>query len=130
VALKALVATDLKRSFLLNADDFLNEQFLLGKTQQLTLRPQAFSVMIEFAHQVKDMLTSTQLTKIVHIFCVNIHDPALPLAVQTTSVRLLLTLVERIVQIQMVHDQTTHQSCLKFICFMCCRRIWTSPITC
>ena len=36
------------------------------------------------------------LSRVVYIFSCNIHDASLPLAIQTTSVRLLLNLVENI----------------------------------
>jgi len=37
-----------------------------------------------------------QLSKAVHLFSRNVHDSSLPLTVQTTSIRLLMNLVEGI----------------------------------
>ena len=39
-------------------------------------------------------LTLPQLSRILHLFSRNIHDPSLPVTIQTTSVRLLLNLVD------------------------------------
>ena len=45
-------------------------------------------------HHVRAELSISQLSCVVLLFSRNLHDPALPLNVQTTSVRLLLNLVD------------------------------------
>jgi hypothetical protein len=47
-------------------------------------------------HHVRVELTITQLSKVIYIFSRNVHDPTLPLSIQTASVRLTLNLVDNI----------------------------------
>lgn len=59
-----------------------------------TLRPLAYSTLADLVHHVRQTLTLEQLSKVIHSFSRNIHDPTLPITIQTTSVRLLLNLVD------------------------------------
>ena len=59
-----------------------------------TLRPLAYSTLADLVHHVRRTLTLEQLSKVIHSFSRNIHDPTLPITIQTTSVRLLLNLVD------------------------------------
>ena len=61
-----------------------------------TLRPLACSTLADLVHHVRGELGIKHLSKVVYIFSCNIHDATLPLHIQTTSVRLLLNLVENI----------------------------------
>jgi transformation/transcription domain-associated protein len=47
-------------------------------------------------HHVRGELGIKHLSRVVHIFSCHVHDVSLPLAIQITSVRLLLNLVESI----------------------------------
>jgi transformation/transcription domain-associated protein len=53
-------------------------------------------LLAEVVHHVRLQLQMPQLSKAVHLFSRNVHDTSLPLTVQTTSIRLLMNLVEGI----------------------------------
>ena len=53
-------------------------------------------LLAEVVHHVRLQLAMPQLSKAVHLFSRNVHDSSLPLTVQTTSIRLLMNLVEGI----------------------------------
>jgi transformation/transcription domain-associated protein len=53
-------------------------------------------LLAEVVHHVRLQLQMPQLSKAVHLFSRNVHDSSLPLTVQTTSIRLLMNLVEGI----------------------------------
>lgn len=53
-------------------------------------------MLAEVVHHVRLQLQMPQLSKAVHLFSRNVHDSSLPLTVQTTSIRLLMNLVEGI----------------------------------
>ena len=60
------------------------------------IRPLGFSTLADLVHHIRGNLTLQQLRKVVHIFSRIIHDCTLPLPIQSTSVRLLLNLVDHI----------------------------------
>ena len=101
ISLKALVSSDLKKALFVYINDIINEEFLLGlggPVRQSHLRPLAFSVMIDCVYTSKEMLNVNQLTRVVHLFCSNLHDQTLQMSIQVASVRIVLTLVDLISQ--------------------------------
>ena len=67
-----------------------------GRSSYDTLRPLAYSTLADLVHHMRAKLDMKQLGNIIFLFSRNIHDPSLPLTIQTTSVRLLLNLVDNI----------------------------------
>ena len=105
VATRHILATDFRVGFFNQIDVLLDEKFLIGsghlghasvRASHETLRPLACSTLADLVHHVRGELGITHLSKVVYIFSCNIHDATLPLHIQTTSVRLLLNLVENI----------------------------------
>ena len=96
VATRHILATDFREGFFKHVDIFLDEKFLIGAARGAgdSLRPLAYSLLAEVVHHVRLMLSMAQLSKAVHLFSRNVHDASLPLTVQTTSIRLLMNLVE------------------------------------
>merc|ERR1719197_69756 len=67
-----------------------------ARSSHETLRPLACSTLADLVHHVRGELGMAHLSRVVYLFSCNIHDATLPLSIQTTSVRLLLNLVENI----------------------------------
>jgi transformation/transcription domain-associated protein len=103
VATRHILATDFRVGFFSQIDVLLDEKVLIGhgsstsaRSSHETLRPLACSTLADLVHHVRGELGIKHLSRVVYIFSCNIHDASLPLAIQTTSVRLLLNLVENI----------------------------------
>ena len=102
VATRHILATDFRVGFFTQIDVLLDDNVLIGsgysaiRASHETLRPLACSTLADLVHHVRGELGMKHLSRVVYIFSCNIHDASLPLAIQTTSVRLLLNLVESI----------------------------------
>ena len=98
VATRHILATDFRHGFFKHVDTMLREDVLIGNGRhaQAVLRPLAYSTVADLVHHVRAKLGLDQLSKVIYIFSRNIHDDELPLSIQTTSVRLLLNLVDNI----------------------------------
>lgn len=90
---------DFKKGFFSHTDVLLDEKILIGRghpTAVAVLRPIAYTTIFEFVNYVKDTLSLAQLTKIVYNFSQNLHDSDLSFSVQTTCVRILFVITERL----------------------------------
>ena len=102
VATRHILATDFRVGFFSQIDVLLDEKVLIGSGASAaarsheTLRPLACSTLADLVHHVRGELGIKHLSRVVYIFSCNIHDSSLPIGIQTTSVRLLLNLVENI----------------------------------
>jgi len=98
VTTRHILATEFRKGFFHQLDALLDEKVLIGAgyTTHETLRPLAYSLLADLVHHVRSKLTMPQLTRVIHIFTRNIHDATLPLSMQSTSVKLLLNLVDYI----------------------------------
>jgi phosphatidylinositol kinase/protein kinase (PI-3 family) len=96
VATRHIVATSFRAGFYGQIDLLLNEKVLLGTGRAAydTLRPLAYSFLAELVHFVRLKLSIEQLSRIIYLFSSNVHDRTLTFHVQTTSVRLLLNLID------------------------------------
>ncbi len=105
VATRHILATDFRKGFFKKIDHLLDEKTLIGAAspQFEVLRPLAYSTLADLVHHVRGELSSAQLSKVIYIFSRNIHDPSLPLSIQISSVRLVLSLVDHIYR---DHDQS------------------------
>lgn len=100
IATRHILATDFRNGFINEIDTLLDEKVLIGtgRTSHETLRPLAYSTLVDLVHHVRADLTLQQLSRVVHLYSCNIHDPTLPFGIQTMSAKILLNLVECIVR--------------------------------
>ncbi|CAM9349768.1 unnamed protein product, partial [Discosporangium mesarthrocarpum] len=98
VATRHILATEFRKGFFSEVDKMLDEDLLVGPGRQGrdTLRPLAFSTLADLILHVRDRIDLNQVSRVIQVFSRNIYDPSLPIPIQTTSVRLLLNLVDYI----------------------------------
>lgn len=96
VAARHIISTDFRRGFYTQLEVLMDDDVLVGKgrSSYYQIRPLAYSTLADMIHHVRDMLTLAQVSKIVDFYGKRIHDPTLPISIQTTSIRLLLNLVD------------------------------------
>lgn len=96
VAARHIISTDFRRGFYAQLEVLMDDDVLVGKgrSSYYQIRPLAYSTLADMIHHVRDMLTLAQVSKIVDFYGKRIHDPTLPISIQTTSIRLLLNLVD------------------------------------
>ncbi|PXF39940.1 Transcription-associated protein 1 [Gracilariopsis chorda] len=100
VATRHILGSPYRSGFFDQLDLLLDEKVLVGTGRATTdtLRPIAYSFLAELVHCVRLKLSIPQLEKIVFLFSTNIHDPNFSYSLQTSSVRLLLNLIEGILK--------------------------------
>jgi transformation/transcription domain-associated protein len=100
VATRHLWYTPFRNAFIPYIDVLLNDNVLIGTgiTCRETLRPVAHSVLVDLIHNVKGQLSASQIMKIIYIYSRNMHDPKFPIQVQTMCAKLLLSMIENIMQ--------------------------------
>ncbi|XP_038979358.1 probable transcription-associated protein 1 [Phoenix dactylifera] len=98
LAMKHVLNSEFRRGLFPLIDMLLEERVLIGTGRVCieTLRPLAYTILAEMVHYVRGDLSLPQLSRITYLFSRNMHDSSLTLAIQTTSARLLLNLVEPI----------------------------------
>ena len=98
IATRQLLATEFRGKFFPYFDRFVDEKVLLGydKQSHVTLRPLAYSTVADLVHQLRDKLSIQQISKVILLFSKNVHDAHLTVSIQTTSVRLLINLADRL----------------------------------
>lgn len=101
VATRHILGSPFRQGFFGQIDLLLEPKILVGteKGAADVLRPLAYSFLAELVHCVRLDLTVAQLEKIISIFSTNLHDPTLSYSLQTSAVRLLLNLIEGILDI-------------------------------
>jgi phosphatidylinositol kinase/protein kinase (PI-3 family) len=99
VATRHILATDFRTGFFGQIEVLLDEKVLVGEGRPAlqTLRPFAYHFLAELVHHVRLELKIPQLSKIIFMFSLNVHDPTLSYSMQTTSIKLLLNLIEGII---------------------------------
>lgn len=100
IAVRHILATDLRTKFIGSIETFFDEELLLGKgyTCQESLKPLAYSTLADLVHHVRQSLNLNVLAKATYLFSKNVHDEAMPTSIQTMSCKLLLNLVDCIRQ--------------------------------
>ena len=103
IALRHLLMTDFKSGFLRHVDTLLDERILMGKirsNEYLNLRSLAYNTLADFLQYSisEGRLTIGQMGRTVCLYCRVLHDTGMnmPLVVETSSVKLMLNLVEPI----------------------------------
>jgi hypothetical protein len=97
VDFRHILATEFRKGFIPYLDYFLDENFLMGPGRQAyeSLRPLAFLTIADVVHQTRDTLNFSQISRVVYLFSKNLHDHELNASIQTTSVRILVSIAER-----------------------------------
>lgn len=98
-----LVATrhfigNFKKGFRHFIDVLIDENILIGtlsSSKHESIRQLAYSAVADLIYHARDEFEPSQLSRVITLFCKNIHDHTLPLSTQTLSVRLLLSMVEQ-----------------------------------
>jgi hypothetical protein len=93
-ATKALMTSELKKHFFAFIDEILDEKFFLGPAKHHVLRPFALSAIIDFVHQVKDMLEIKHIIRVVHVFSMAMNDMSLDIGLHTSCCKLLFYMVD------------------------------------
>ena len=98
IATRHILQSDLRTAFLSQIDTLLDEHVLTGNsvTGHENLRPLAFSMLADLIHHCRAELTLPQLSRVVHTYCANVHDPTLASAIETMCSKLLLNLIDPI----------------------------------
>ncbi|GAA6030453.1 hypothetical protein JCM8097_009114 [Rhodosporidiobolus ruineniae] len=98
IATRHILQSELRTAFLSQIDTLLDEHVLTGNsiTGHENLRPLAFSMLADLIHHCRADLTLPQLSRVVHTYCANVHDPTLASAIQTMCSKLLLNLIDPI----------------------------------
>ncbi|CDK24856.1 unnamed protein product [Kuraishia capsulata CBS 1993] len=101
-ATRHILSTAFRDMFISKIDMFFDERVLIGDglTAHETLRPLAYSTVADFVHNVRSKLSPPQIWKSVEVYCKNLQDPSLALTVQIMSAKLLLNLVDRIMNLE------------------------------
>ena len=96
VATRHILATDFRAGFVSKIDVLLQQRVLIGqgRTAFDTLRPLAYSTLVDLVHHARNELTLKQLSQVSFLYSCNLHDPTLPFGIQAMSAKLLLNLVE------------------------------------
>ncbi|GAA5934352.1 histone acetyltransferase TRA1 [Sporobolomyces koalae] len=98
IATRHILQSELRSAFLTQIDTLLDDYVLTGNsvTGHENLRPLAYSMLADLIHHCRADLTLSQLSRVVHTYCANIHDPTLASAIQTMCSKLLLNLIDPI----------------------------------
>ncbi|KNC98645.1 histone acetyltransferase TRA1 [Spizellomyces punctatus DAOM BR117] len=96
VATRHIWYTDFRHAFVKHVDILLNEDVLVGSgvTAKETLRPIAHSVLVDLIHHVRADLSIAQLSRAIHMYSRNLHDPNFAPNIQTMCAKLLLNIVD------------------------------------
>ncbi|KAJ3865184.1 hypothetical protein EV359DRAFT_39363 [Lentinula novae-zelandiae] len=99
VVFRHLMATPYRRSLIPHLDKLLNERLLVGEslTSKEMLRAQTYTAIADLFHHLKPELSSSQLTKIVHMYSRLLHYPALGNNLHTLFAKVLIGLSDAIV---------------------------------
>ncbi|KAJ1978693.1 transcription-associated protein 1, partial [Dimargaris xerosporica] len=101
IALRHILATDLRTAFVSKIDVLLSAEILIGRgvTSRETLRSIAFSTLADLVHHIRADLSPTQLARAVRMYADNLHDTTLASGIQSMSAKLLINLIDCIVAI-------------------------------
>ncbi|KAJ3616186.1 hypothetical protein Zmor_012018 [Zophobas morio] len=89
-----IIGTDLYTVFVPYIELLLDEELLLGESSLALLRPLAYGMLAELLHHSRNDLTFGVFCKAVSMYSLALHDPQLPIHVQTMACKLILNLTE------------------------------------
>jgi transformation/transcription domain-associated protein len=129
VDFRLILATDFRKGFVPYLDSLLDENFLMGPGRQAyeTLRPLTFLTIGDVVQQTRDTLNFSQISRVIYLFSKNLHDNELAASIQTTSVKILVSIAEKFATTH--YDQVGMFSSIYFLNFsrfLCTRGIASS----
>lgn len=118
VATRHIIATEFRKGLFVYLDEFLRENILFGPGKPVILRPLVYTTLADLIQHVRDILTVTQLIRIVDLYSTILQDTSLPSNMHGIAVRVLHYLVEKINQLKSgPHDKSNPAFSLNFIVF-------------
>lgn len=101
VAARHILSTEFREAFIPYIDVMFLEEVLVGNsiTSRETLRPLAYSMLADLIHHVRQSLRPEQIVRTVLIYAKNLHDSSLAPSIQTMCAKLLLNLIDCIVNL-------------------------------
>jgi len=100
------VATDCRMAFSPYLDEILDGKIFYGRHE--TLKSQSYVVLADLVSHMKESLSQSQLFGAVLLFCSTMNDHKLSTATQLTSIRVVLSLVEKIAQFKADNNSSIH----------------------
>ncbi|KAJ3211873.1 hypothetical protein HDU67_004198 [Dinochytrium kinnereticum] len=99
VATRHIWYSEFRSGFTRHMDILINEDVLIGKgvTCKETLRPLAYSVLVDLILNVRTELSRLQISRIIHIYSKNLHDSSFAPNIQTVCAKLLLNMIDCLV---------------------------------
>ncbi|KAJ3100237.1 hypothetical protein HDU97_002421, partial [Phlyctochytrium planicorne] len=99
VATRHIWFSEFRAGFTKHIDTLINEDVLIGKgvTCRETLRPLAYSVLVDLILNVRSELSRQQISRIIHIYSKNLHDSSFAPNIQTVCAKLLLNTIDCLV---------------------------------
>lgn len=107
IATRHILSTDVRQSFLPFIGSLIDEELLVGSgyTAHVMLRPIALSMLADLIHHMRLDIGNESLHRVIAIYTRTLHDPTLPISIQTMSVKLLLNLVDTVVSEKFAFDE-------------------------
>lgn len=130
VATRHILSTDIRQAFVPFLDELLSESLLLGEgyTSYHVLRPLALSMLADLVHHVRTDIKIGVLTKIIHIYSQALHDPSLPVGVQTMSAKLLVNLVDSMLVEELGQPKDRRAGLLRILFALTIKFEWAAGI--
>ena len=96
VAIRHLLSTELRQSFVPFIDILFDEGFLRGDgyTALVVYRPLALSLLADLVHHVRGELQNNHILHVVSVYTRSLHDATLPMAIHSMSAKLLISVLE------------------------------------
>jgi transformation/transcription domain-associated protein len=96
VAVRHILATELRTAFVGEFETLLNDELLfgVGYTAGNVMRPLVYSTIADLVHHIRLDLSAETILRVIDIYARCLHDPSLPYGIQTMSAKLLLNLMD------------------------------------
>ncbi|KAI8806472.1 hypothetical protein BJ742DRAFT_680099, partial [Cladochytrium replicatum] len=109
VATRHIGYTEFRAPFVQYMDVLLNEEVIIGTglTGRDGIRSLGHSVLVDLIHHVRMELTPTQVSRAIHLYSRNLHDPTLAPGIHTVCAKLLFNLMDRIMPMHATEEKET-----------------------
>lgn len=110
IASRHILQSEFRHSFLAYVDTLVDDRVLIGfgQTCREQLRPLAYSMIADLVHHVREELSIVTLSRVIHIYSCDVHDPTLALSIQTMCSKLLLNVTENVVRNNGDEEESVH----------------------
>ncbi|KAF9009027.1 hypothetical protein BDQ17DRAFT_1422200 [Cyathus striatus] len=98
VVFRHLLGTAHRKALFDHLDKLFDERVLLGNgiSSKETLRAAVYSAIADLVHHVRNELSSTQLSHVVHVYSCLMHNPALGMNLHTLFIKMMVNLTDAI----------------------------------